>query len=236
MSVAATNTAVDAGGRTTWVELAVVFVIPALALVIMSAAGAPAGAPIVVAVSAVAALVSSRLTGRGVGSLGLARPKSLWKTAVAGAVAGVAILVVVFIGVGQALAWAFDAQADLSAFESLPGNPALLAQLLVISWTTAAFGEEIVFRGFLIDRLTRLFGKGRGGVAAAVGVQAVLFGVGHAYQGAVGMILTGAVGLAMAAAFLIVKRNLWVVILAHGLIDTIGFLALYAQRAQPGAA
>jgi uncharacterized protein len=34
-------------------------------------------------------------------------------------------------------------------------------------------------------------------------------------------------GLVLAAAYLLSKRNLWVCILAHGLIDTFGVVGLY---------
>ncbi|MGH7019085.1 MAG: hypothetical protein ACREEY_04360 [Brevundimonas sp.] len=38
---------------------------------------------------------------------------------------------------------------------------------------------------------------------------------------------TAAIGNAFDAAFLLMKRNLWPVVLVHGLVDTINFTALY---------
>ena len=53
---------------------------------------------------------------------------------------------------------------------------------------------------------------------------AIIFGLAHSYQGAAGILKTGAIGLVFGLAYLAVGRNLWPLILAHGLIDTIDFI------------
>jgi membrane protease YdiL (CAAX protease family) len=63
--------------------------------------------------------------------------------------------------------------------------------------------------------------------AIALVVSAVIFGLGHAYQGPAGVIKTGAIGLAFGLAYLAVGRNLWPLIIAHGLIDTLDFVTHY---------
>ena len=56
--------------------------------------------------------------------------------------------------------------------------------MLAISWTTAAFGEEVLFRDFLQGHLRDwLCGAAGAGVLSAA-LQAVLFGLGHACQAA----------------------------------------------------
>jgi membrane protease YdiL (CAAX protease family) len=40
-------------------------------------------------------------------------------------------------------------QQDVSQFAGLPGNPGALLMFLAISWTLAAVGEEIIYRGLL---------------------------------------------------------------------------------------
>jgi membrane protease YdiL (CAAX protease family) len=55
----------------------------------------------------------------------------------------------------------------------------------------------------------------------------VLFGLGHFYKGPAGMIDSGVAGLILGSAYLLSGRNLWTSILAHGLIDTFGVMALY---------
>lgn len=95
-----------------------------------------------------------------------------------------------------------------------------------IRWTTAAFGQEVRFRGCLQRRLHAIFGAPwRAGLLAAV-VQARLFGLGHADQGATGIHVTGRLGLAFGLCALRL-RSIWPLVVAHGLIDTVSMTALY---------
>ena len=116
----------------------------------------------------------------------------------------------------------------LSRFSEVPGNLPLLLTILPLVWLIAAFSEEFFFRGFLLTRLAELFGETRWAWVAAVLLQAVAFGAIHAYQGPVGMILIGIGGLVYGAAFVLIGRNLWPLILAHGINDSLGFILLYA--------
>jgi membrane protease YdiL (CAAX protease family) len=59
-----------------------------------------------------------------------------------------------------------------------------------------------------------------------------IFGLGHAYQGAVGMLLVTYSGLIYGLLYILGKRNLWYTIIAHGTADTIAFLALYTGLMQ----
>ena len=66
---------------------------------------------------------------------------------------------------------------------------------------TAGVCEEILYRGWLVSFLGALFGSIWIGMVAA----AVLFGVGHAYQGRQGMIATGVLGLVFGTMFVLVR-------------------------------
>jgi uncharacterized protein len=91
-----------------------------------------------------------------------------------------------------------------------------------VTWGSAAFGEELLFRGFILDRIVQVIGSSRNAAMfAAVVVQAVIFGSLHAYQGIGGMIVTGAAGLVIGLVWLAGGRNLWACVLLHGLIDTL---------------
>lgn len=98
-----------------------------------------------------------------------------------------------------------------------------------VAWLAAGLGEELLYRGFLMDRLSRLPGLGRS-TWAVLAVQAVLFGLPHAYQGAGGMVVTGLVGLWLGGVFLKTGRNLWAVVLAHAAVDTISMSLAYADK------
>jgi membrane protease YdiL (CAAX protease family) len=97
--------------------------------------------------------------------------------------------------------------------------------MIPVTWGSAAFGEEMLFRGFVLDRLDQLLG-GRALWAAAV-LQALLFGAAHAYLGAGGAIVAGVLGLVLGAVFVAGGRSLWPCILIHGLIDSTSITAVF---------
>lgn len=128
----------------------------------------------------------------------------------------------------------FDwAPVQSAAFGAIRGNGPLLLGMLAIAWSTAAFGEELLFRGFLQGRLHTLFGGGRTAGVAAAALQSLLFGFAHAYQGPTGVLVSASIGLVFGLLYLRL-RSLWPLIVAHGVIDTIGLIALYAGVV-PGA-
>lgn len=101
---------------------------------------------------------------------------------------------------------------------------------LGIVWTAAAFGEEMFFRGYLVTRLQTVFPGGFAGAVVAVVISAAIFGYGHFYyQGWRGAVVTAGIGLAFGAMLLLFRRNLWPLILLHGVIDTLTFTAIFME-------
>jgi len=96
-----------------------------------------------------------------------------------------------------------------------------LLDVTLVTWVLIGFGEEFVFRGFILNRLLLLTGESRSGLVLASLLQAIWFGAGHASQGVTGMLMTGAVGFVLALVFLTrMDRNLWPLVIAHGTIDS----------------
>jgi membrane protease YdiL (CAAX protease family) len=65
-------------------------------------------------------------------------------------------------------------QQDLSGFDGLQGNLGMLVGLLLLSWTLAAFGEEVAYRGYLLTRCRAAAGGGRAGLIFGVLASSVL--------------------------------------------------------------
>ena len=106
----------------------------------------------------------------------------------------------------------------------ITGNMKVALVALLIVWTFAAFGEEIAYRGYL---LTRAADTGMRSVAAywiGIVLVSILFGYGHYYKGASGVIDSGIAGLILGTAYMLAGRNLWASIFAHGFIDTFGVI------------
>lgn len=202
------------------------------ALFVLKPLGLPYPGPLAVVLASLAALGQSRPAPWA--ALGLNRPvrPARLPLQVLGVAAGAyfaAALSTVLATRG--LGWA---PIDVVRFASLRGDAVQMLQMLAISWTTAALGEELLFRGFLQTRLQALLAAraGRFAVPAAQVLQALLFGLCHAYQGPTGVLVTASVGLAFGLAY---QRlgSLWPVVIAHGLVDSFSMLALYAGVAAP---
>jgi len=116
---------------------------------------------------------------------------------------------------------------DLSAFENLKGNFNQLLFFLALTWTLAAFGEEIVYRGYLQKRIRDLFGDTRIGIILAVGISSLLFGLAHTEQGTIGVILTFLDAIFFSLIKMHYDNNLWAAIIAHGASNTIGLLGFF---------
>jgi membrane protease YdiL (CAAX protease family) len=182
----------------------------------------PAGIPVALLVT----WITMRLTGGGWRTLGMGRPRSWALTLAIGLGFGI-VWQLSFLYIIGPLMEASDSGPDLSRFEAIKGNIQMLSVYLGVSWTTAGFGEEIVWRGLILGGLARLLGGGRAAWTVSLGVMAILFGVLHFYQGATGMVLTGVTGLALGILYLATRRNLWVTIIAHGTMNTVAFLLLF---------
>jgi uncharacterized protein len=182
--------------------------------------------PGAMAVSAAALTVLVvQLLGGGLGQIGLIAPPRLWR--LIGLVLLGIVLFYLLSGVAMALARHFGFTSDLSSFAYLRGNLNAYLLMLAIAWSSAAVAEEIVFRGFLLNRLRMVDGGGWLAAGTALLVSSALFGAGHFYQGPGGMIVTGAAGLALGITTLIARGNLWPAIMVHGVVDTIGLTILY---------
>lgn len=98
---------------------------------------------------------------------------------------------------------------------------------LGIVWTFAAIGEEFGYRGYLFHRAADVFGKTKLADVIALIITSILFGLGHFYKGPSGMIDSGIAGLILGVAYLMNRKNLWANVIAHGLIDSVGVIALF---------
>lgn len=151
-----------------------------------------------------------------------ARSTLLW--AVGTAIIGV---LVVGFALTPIVEWITGIKADYSAYGALKGNMTLAATLLANALLSAAIGEELVYRGFLLHQLRALFGSTELSRHATVLAGAILFTLPHYQQGISGMISVFLMGVLLGYVFFASGRNLWALIIAHGLIDTFGILMLY---------
>ena len=173
---------------------------------------------------------SLRLRGLRWKDVGFARPRN-WGTAIAvGLLSGLSIEAFELFISQPLLVRGFGKMPDLSNFTIVHGNLKVTLVYLVLIWVLAAFGEELVYRGYLINRVAgMLHGTGAAWPVSLL-VVSVVFGCSHIGQGVTGMVENIWDGLLLAALYLVCGRNLAAPIIAHGVTDTVDVLLMYAGR------
>jgi len=216
------------------VEILIVLAIIFVPVALLAVAG-PELPPAVVQVltlailplAALACILLMRAGGPGLAGLGLARPVRWSQTVTAGMAVGAALLLASVGVISPLVVAVFGRYLDPAMFDPLAGDAGALATNLLIALFHAALCEEIIFRGFLLQRFERLLGAGKRMTVAAVLLQAVLFGLVHYSQGGAGILATTLGGILWGIAFLAARRNLWVIIIGHASFDATVFVLIY---------
>lgn len=176
------------------------------------------------------AWISLRVRGLRWRDIGFRIYRSWARTAALGVLAGIGIEVLELFGTQPLLARLFRQMPDLSAFDRVAGNVKWLVISLVLTWMLFAFGEELVFRGYLMNRIADLTGHKRSGWAVALVLSSVVFGVSHFAQGITGVTENFIDGMILATIYFAFGRSLAVPIIAHGITDTVDFLLIFFHR------
>jgi uncharacterized protein len=162
--------------------------------------------------------------------VGLSRPRN-WKTTIGLGIAAGLLLEGFELFVSQPiLVRLLGKQPDLEDFRALTGNLKMTLIFLALAWILAAFGEEMVYRGYLMNRVADLMNRTRGAWIVSLIVVHVGFGLAHAYQGWTGAIDEGLQGLLLGIIYLRMGRNLAVPIIAHGVSDSIDFVLMFLGK------
>lgn len=113
-------------------------------------------------------------------------------------------------------------------FSFFLGKPLVLIIYLVFGiWFGAAVGEELLFRGFILNHLKKLIGNSKISWALALIIQAIIFGFMHSYHGSQGIVITGLIALSFGIFYLVAKRKLFPLIFAHAVFDTLTMVGFY---------
>jgi membrane protease YdiL (CAAX protease family) len=174
--------------------------------------------------------VSLRLRKIGWKAVGFTRYKSWTITLLLGIAGGVAIEAFELFVSHPLLVWLTGKQPDLDDFRILTGNIKITVVALVLAWTFAAFGEELVYRGYLMNRFADLDRHTRRAWICSLIVISIVFAFAHTYQGVTGVVEAGIDGLFLAIMYLRTDRNLLVPIIAHGVQDTVDVLLIFLGK------
>lgn len=116
---------------------------------------------------------------------------------------------------------------DISQLNHLKGDlPTTLIWLGVV-WATAAFGEEIIFRGYLMRQFIKFFGASKISIAINILLICGFFGFMHMQQGITGQVVAASTGALLSIIFYKRNYDLWFIIMVHGCFNTLGILSFY---------
>lgn len=161
--------------------------------------------------------------------LGLKRPDNIGKTV------GVSVLILISVTVSIILFEIIkdhlpflitpdsSSESAVSKFGNLKGN--WLHFFLIIPFVLLeSMLEELLDRGFLINWFERLFSKTSFATVIAVLLQATIFGFRHSYDLSARSISVGIIGLIMGIAYVKFGRNLWPLIIAHCILNSMSMM------------
>jgi membrane protease YdiL (CAAX protease family) len=173
------------------------------------------------------AWLSLWIRGKGWSDFGIKKPES-WKIVIAlSLLAGIVFQALSLYIIEPLLGKLTGEIPDVSQFRPMVGNFPKLLLFLALSWSFAAFIEEMLYRGYFMHRISDLFNRNSTGWIVGFILANILFGFGHMYQGVSGMAATALTGIVFAWLYFQTNKNLWAAILAHGIYDTIGFILIY---------
>ena len=174
----------------------------------------------------VVGLLSLRLRDGSWAAVGLGLPTS-WRRTILFALAAATLRLLGALVIDPVTTHFWPAAVAPSGYNEIKGHAIVAFEWFLLIWTFAAFGEEIGYRGYLLTRAADVGGRSKSAYWIAVLVVAVLFGYGHYYKGPSGIVDSGMAGLILGAAYVLSGRNLWVCVLAHGFIDTVGVVVAF---------
>lgn len=116
---------------------------------------------------------------------------------------------------------------DISQFDAIKQSIPLTIFMICLSWLLAGFGEEMVYRGYLLNRISETLGGNRASITVALILSSAIFAVGHKYQGPSGVLDAGFMGIYYGLISLLSGKRLMVSVITHGMNNTLGFAFLY---------
>jgi membrane protease YdiL (CAAX protease family) len=154
--------------------------------------------------------------------LGFLRPDSWVATIAVGILLGIALRLLTKLVVMPLLG-----APPNPAFRHLEGNTAALPLAILTMGFLAAFGEEVVMRGYFFERLKKVLGCGAAATALIVLVTSVVFGIGHyPLQGLAGVQHAAIMGLVFGTLYVITGR-LWLPMMTHAAYNLAGMAIIY---------
>jgi uncharacterized protein len=178
---------------------------------------------VIAPLSAVLVLVWTRISNTPWLEIGYVRPRSWIKTIVIGILFGVAFKFVMKAVVMPL----FGAPPINPAYQFVTGNSAVIPVMVYTMIIVAGFGEETFYRGWMFERLGKLFGQSVAAKISIVLITTILFAsVHYPEQGLPGVDQAFCTGLVFGSIFAITGQ-IFLLMIAHAAFDLTALWIIY---------
>ena len=162
-------------------------------------------------------------------SIGLRRLENIPKTILIAAAAVIIIIamLLIFDLIQDSFAFVKESSAAAKATSTgqtlSHGDYGYVLSVILFVWLQSAL-EELLERGFLIHWLEGLFSNFKFKTALAITIQACIWGFRHSYDISERSISVALIGIIMGIVYVKCNRNLWTIIIAHCVMNTISLI------------
>ncbi len=206
--------------------LLVTFALISLVGIILIVSGIRNKPSLGILISVVLIFIAARLGQTSLAQIGFFQPENWLITLLLGLLIGSGLSLLSIILIEPLIENITKQPHDVSVVEGVRGNLKSLLSWLVLVWGIVAFGEEALYRGFLMSQLIKLIGDSFLALLLNVLLTSIVFGLSHSYQGRSGAWSTGIIGACLGIIYILNGYNLWLPILIHGVIDTVALILI----------
>jgi membrane protease YdiL (CAAX protease family) len=164
--------------------------------------------------------------------LGVAHP---WLPAIGFALGGLGVMLAYSpLADWLATKWVHE-PPTLESFRVIQQSKGKLIVGIVAAWVLGGILEELIARGIVLKAVESLLAAGlTEPIAAGIAVCIAALGAGlmHLYQGPRAVIIITQLSVLLGILFVVSEYNLWVVMLCHGLYDTIAFIRFARKKSR----
>jgi len=132
----------------------------------------------------------------------------------------------------QPLIELYFGKIDISEVSGIEGNLLNFVVFILLGWVFGGLCEEFIYRGYVLKRLAIIFGDTNKTWLLAAVTASIVFGFAHNYQGPSGIIATAIIALLLGLIFIFNRNNLILLVLTHGIYNTIAITLIYLGKAR----
>ena len=98
---------------------------------------------------------------------------------------------------------------------------------LIVSWTTAGLGEELIYRSFFLGQFVSVLKNVKYKWTLSLVISSIIFGFSHFNDGTEAIILTAINGFIIGIVYLKTNRNIWAAYITHAFANTVELMIIY---------